>query len=254
MKPILIAMALMSAGVARAADVTVIGEVHDNPAHHRVQAETVAALRPAAIVFEMITRKQAAALTDTAGMSEADLNEALDWSESGWPDFAMYYPIFAAAPEARIYGALVPGPGTAHLRTPSLTEHLETVSGRYGLDRPLPIAQQAAREALQMAAHCDALPPEALPGIVEFQRLRDASLADATQQAMTETGGPVVVITGNGHARRDWGLPALLAVAAPGLTIEVIGQTEDSQPLKGGFDTILSAPSVDRPDPCAAFQ
>ena len=33
----------------------VIGEVHDNPHHHRNQARAVAALKPGAIVFEMLT-------------------------------------------------------------------------------------------------------------------------------------------------------------------------------------------------------
>jgi uncharacterized iron-regulated protein len=32
---------------------------------------------------------------------------------------------------------------------------------------------------------------------------------------MAATGGPVVVITGTGHARRDLGAPAKLALAAP---------------------------------------
>ena len=39
-------------------------------------------------------------------------------------------------------------------------------------------SEQAAREAEQMAAHCDALPEDILPGFVEAQRLRDAALAE----------------------------------------------------------------------------
>lgn len=254
MKALLIVLALLSGSVAQAADIIVIGEVHDNPDHHQVQADTVAARAPKALVFEMITRDQAAALTPADRASEAALGEALDWATSGWPDFTMYYPIFAAAPEARIYGALVPAPGKAALRTPGLTAYLDEVAQKYRLDQPPPPDQQTAREALQMAAHCGALPPEALPGIVAFQRLRDAALADAALEAIAETGGPVAVITGNGHARRDWGMPALLAAAAPELHIEVIGQTEEGRTLEGGFDRVLSAPAVDRPDPCAAFQ
>jgi hypothetical protein len=114
--------------------------------------------------------------------------------------------------------------------------------------------EQAEREALQMAAHCDALPEEMLPGMVAVQRLRDAVLARAVIRALDETDGPVAVITGSGHARRDWGVPAALAEVAPDLDVWVLGQTEDGRPLEGGFDTVKSAPAVERPDPCVAFQ
>jgi uncharacterized iron-regulated protein len=90
--------------------------------------------------------------------------------------------------------------------------------------------------------------------MVAVQRLRDAVLARAVVQAMAETGGPVAVITGNGHARRDWGVPAYLSRVAPEWEVFVLGQTEAGAPLAGGFDAVLSAPAVDRPDPCAAFR
>jgi len=33
-----------------------------------------------------------------------------------------------------------------------------------------------------------------------------------------------------------------------------MGQTEEDQPLEGGFDEVISAPAADRPDPCEAFR
>ena len=90
---------------AGAFDVHVLGEVHDNPTHHAEQARRVTEIVPAALVFEMLTEAQAArALPELRGDPTA-LEEALGWAESGWPDFTMYYPVFAAAPEARILGA-----------------------------------------------------------------------------------------------------------------------------------------------------
>jgi hypothetical protein len=123
----------------------------------------------------------------------------------------------------------------------------------YGLTAPLPEPQQTKREAMQLAAHCDALPAEMLPGMVAIQRLRDAELAHGVAQAMQDTGGPVVLITGNGHARKDWGVPFYLQLVAPDLDLHVIGQTEDNAPLEGGFDEVRTAPAVEREDPCAAF-
>lgn len=237
-----------------AQDVVVLGEVHDNPAHHALQAARVAELEPSAIVFEMLTPAQAGkALPDLRG-DPAALAKALEWSNSGWPDFAMYYPIFAAAPKAAIYGAQVPREEARAVFEGGLAASFGKDAAVYGLDRALPEQEQAAREALQMSAHCDALPPDILPGMVKIQRLRDAALARAVLNALDETGGPVAVITGNGHARRDWGMPAVLAFARGGLEIVVLGQTEDDGPLEGEFDEVISAPAVDRPDPCAAFK
>jgi len=254
LRALALTVALCAAGPVVSQDVAVLGEVHDNPAHHAEQAEQVARLQPAAIVFEMLTEEQAARVTpELRGDAEA-LGEALDWSESGWPDFTMYHPIFTAAPKAAIIGALVPRNAARAVFDTGPAEAFGPEAARYGLDRDLDPAEQTTREAMQMSAHCDALPEEMLPGMVAVQRLRDAVLARAIVRAMDETGGPVAVITGNGHARRDWGVPAVLAEVAPDLDVWVLGQTEDDRPLEGGFDMVKSAPAADRPDPCAAFQ
>jgi uncharacterized iron-regulated protein len=105
-----------------------------------------------------------------------------------------------------------------------------------------------------MAAHCDTLPASMLPGMVEAQRLRDAALARAARRALAETGGPVAVITGNGHARRDRGVPALLARAAPGLSVVSIGQLKAPPSSAAPFDFWLVTEPADRGDPCAAFE
>ncbi|MDM8164712.1 ChaN family lipoprotein [Roseovarius sp.] len=239
---------------ASAQDISVLGEVHDNPAHHAAQAERVAAIAPAALVFEMLTPEQAARVTPDLRDDPEALARALDWDNSGWPDFAMYYPIFAAAPAARVYGAGVGRDEARAAMEGGFDGPMGGEAARFGLDQPLPEHQQEAREALQMEAHCNAIPEEMLPGMVRIQRLRDAMLARTALLAHEESGGPVVVITGNGHARRDWGMPALLALAAPELDLHVVGQTENEMPLVGGFDEVLSAPPAQRDDPCAAFR
>ena len=117
---------------AGAFDVHVLGEVHDNPAHHAEQARRVTEIVPAALVFEMLTEAQAArALPELRGDPTA-LEEALGWAESGWPDFTMYYPVFAAAPEARILGAAVPRADWASRRTASRVRGPVAGHGRTG--------------------------------------------------------------------------------------------------------------------------
>jgi uncharacterized iron-regulated protein len=237
-----------------AADVVILGEVHDSAAAHENQADAVAAIRPAALVFEMLSPDQAARVTPDLRKDEAALGAALEWAESGWPDFAMYYPIFAAAPDATIYGAALPRDAVRR----SVTEGAATVfgaeAGAYGLADALPPDQQAERETGQMEAHCNALPEKLLPGMVEAQRLRDAALARAAKQALDESGRPVVVITGNGHARTDWGLAQALARVAPDVSLISVGQLETPPDNAPPFDFWIVTGPVDRPDPCAGFK
>ncbi len=238
----------------RAAQVVILGEVHDNPAHHAAQAEAVAAVQPAALVFEMLTPEQAARVTPDNRAGAAALARALDWADGGWPDFTMYHPIFTAAPEARVYGAAVPRGAARQAMQEGVAAYFGDEAGAYGLREALPLGQQAAREAMQMAAHCDAMPEAMLPGMVGLQRLRDAQLARAALRALDEVGAPVVVITGNGHARRDWGVPTVLERVRPGLRVFALGQGEAGVAPEGGFDAVRFAAPAERPDPCAAFR
>ncbi|TMM51109.1 hypothetical protein FDT80_14680 [Sulfitobacter sabulilitoris] len=237
---------------ARDADVVVLGEAHDNPAHHATQARWVAALRPAALVFEMLTPDQAVRVTPAVRTDPGALADALEWDASGWPDFAMYYPIFAAAPDAVVLGAGLPRDTMQTVMTDGADALPD--AARFGLNSALPKDQQAAREDLQAEAHCGALPETMLPGMVKVQRARDAALARAALDAIAQTGGPVAVIAGNGHARRDWGVPHLLAQAEDKITVFALGQAEDGRAPEGGFDLVVNADAVERGDPCAAFR
>lgn len=288
------------------ADVLFLGEIHDNPGHHRIQAEIVAALDAAGAVavltFEMIEPAEEAAVNavrgwpgasaargpgargaetadepaaqdaaqDAAAMESA-IADAVGWAQSGWPDWSMYAPIFRAAPAAYVSGGETP---RAALRPFMQGDAVEALAARpdaarFGLDRPLDPAEQAARETGQIAAHCDAIPREAAVAMVAAQRLRDAALAEAVlrgRAAATAAGrdGIVVVITGAGHARRDWGAPRMLARAAPALQVVSVGLIEaeteaaasPSSPQAAPFDAVAFAPPPDppRPDPCAAFR
>lgn len=246
--------ALVAGGVFDGADVVFLGELHDNPAHHLRQADVVAEVEPAALVFEMLTQAQADLVAPDLVADEAALEAALGWNDSGWPDFSIYYPIFAAAPEAAYFGAAVPRDVARQAMEAGMAAAFRGDAEAYGLTEALPEDQQTEREALQLAAHCDAMPEDMLPVMVDIQRLRDAELAYSAVQAFEAHGGPVVVITGNGHARKDWGAPVYLMAAAPDLRIASLGQGEEDVPPEGLFDVVETAPEVDRGDPCAAFR
>jgi uncharacterized iron-regulated protein len=246
---------IASAGFAQSlpqADVYILGETHDNAAHHAKQADWVSDLSPKALVFEMLPAEAAANIAPELRKDEAAL-AALDWWGNASPDGVLYAPILLAAPEAKVYGAHINRETTRAAMGVGIAAHFGTEAEAYGLAKPLPEAEQTAREAMQLAAHCDALPAEMLPVMVDVQRLRDAGLARATAQALAETGGPVAVITGNGHARKDWGMPVYLIKAHSDVVVYSIGQGEDETAPEGEFDHITYSPAAEREDPCAAF-
>jgi len=236
------------------ADVVILGEIHDNPDHHLRQGEIIARLAPAAVVYEMLTPEQAARVTPALARNTDRLADVLDWETSGWPDFDLYAPVFAAAPHAAVFGALIEREKARQAMRSGLRAAFGPQADDYGLTRPLDQDDQKTREELQSRAHCDALPDEMLAPMVDIQRLRDAELARAVVTALDATGGPVVLITGNGHARQDWGVPVYLDLVRPDLTVFALGQDEGGGEDAARFDLVLSAPPAERDDPCDAFK
>lgn len=236
----------------QSSDVVILGEIHDNPRHHEIQTEAIEAIAPSAVVWEMVTEEGAQRLAQKAATNPEELDRILRWAEAGWPPLSMYYPIFQAA-DVPVYGAMVPRSAARAAMERGAATTFGADAARYGLTVPLAAEEQAIREADQLAAHCDAIPKESLPQMVAIQRLRDAVLARAILRAVDETGRPVAVITGNGHARKDRGIPTFLSRLRPGLKVFVLGQSEDGL-VEGEFDAVIDSPAVEREDPCKAFE
>ena len=91
------------------AEFVLLGEKHDNPDHHRLQAELlrglIAAGRRPAVGFEMFSLDDAGAIAKHLARAPSDaagLGPAVNWQKSGWPDWAMYQPIAEAALAAKL--------------------------------------------------------------------------------------------------------------------------------------------------------
>ncbi len=246
-------MAQAMAALAPPPDIVLLGEVHDNAAHHRGQAELLAALSPAAVVFEMLGPEQAARLTPEARGDVGALGALLDWEASGWPDFALYRPVFEALGRAAVFGAALPAERVRAAFDAGAAATFGPGAAAFGLAEALPAPERAARIELQFAAHCEALPRDMMPGMIEAQRLRDAAFAATALQALDVTGGPVAVIAGSGHARTDWGMPAMLRRARPDARVLSIGFAEAGSPTPP-FDVTIVTEPAERGDPCAAFR
>lgn len=239
------------------ADIVVLGEVHDNAQHHLTQAGFIRAVQPSAVVFEMLSPTQAQLANNTGDRGEG-LRDSLKWQDSGWPEWSLYQPVFEAAGTARIYGMALPRERVRRAVSESAAAVFTGDARDYGLHIPLPDSQQASREELQQTAHCNMLPASLLAGMVEAQRLRDAAFARTALAALSETRGPVVVITGTGHARKDWGIPAAVQRASADTAVFSVGLLEESvknqrAPVPSLYDITLYAQAAEREDPCKRF-
>lgn len=251
--------------------VVVLGEIHDNPVHHDRQAWLIERIEPEGVAFEMVPEgsEKGIAVFRADGGEASEIGPAIGWERLGWPEWSLYRPVFEAAGEARITGG---GVARAELRR-AIAEGAASVEGpgavEAGLDQSLPAAEQAALEAEMVAAHCDMLPASAAPGMVEAQRLRDLRFARAALRARDGGGGDAaraVLITGNGHARRDRGVPVYLSRLAPGIEVISLGQVEVVPGLTAASDYAaegrglvydyvwFSADVANRGDPCDAFR
>jgi len=253
-----------AAARAAGADFVLLGEKHDNPDHHRLQAwlirELARAGRRPAVVFEMIPRDRAGALAAALDADPRDpdaLAAALDWSQSGWPPFELYRPVFDVALSEQL--PIVPGDlaraELARLRHGGVAGIAPAERERLALEPP-PSAE--ARRALAdevREAHCGMAPDAMVDAMIEVQRARDASLADALLASAGRDGA--VLVAGAGHARRDRGAPLYLARRAPGksvLSLAFLEVPADPAELDASFDLVWFTPRVDDHDPCERFR
>lgn len=235
------------------ADVVILGEIHDNPAHHAEQARLVGLVRPGAVVWEMLTPVQ---LSEAAGGDRADVL-ALSWKAAGWPDFAMYHPIFLASGNAVHLGGAVPRGDLRSVMDKGALAAWGVSTPWFDAARalgPLEAEDLSRRKAEQAEAHCNTLPADLLSGMVEAQRFRDATMASVALQALADGYRPVVIITGSGHARTDIGIPAMIRVSRPDVTVWSLGQVEADPGPDAPYDAVNVTAPAPREDPCAAFR
>ncbi|BDG10698.1 ChaN family lipoprotein [Anaeromyxobacter paludicola] len=256
---------------ARGAGVLLLGETHDNPDHHLLQARLVRAAasggRRPALAFEMLDRGVQPALDAALAKQPSDpqaVGDAVRWDKSGWPPFALYRPIFAAALDERlpilaanlarkeVQGVVMEGATALPLELRAAVE--------------APMAPEALREMREEMAesHCGKLPEELLEPMVVGQRARDAQLAATLAAAAGK--GPVILIAGSGHARTDRGVPWYLPAAAREKVLAVAmtevtrdGCTPEAYAADYGaravpFDYVVFTPGAERDDPCKGIR
>jgi len=249
---------------AKLADWVLLGEKHDNPDHHQLQANLVQALAREglhpAMSFEMLSEDDRPKLElwqKTYPESVSAFADILDWKHSGWPDFEIYRPLFLAAISRQL--PIEP----ANLSRAQLEALHGGLAGipdarrrELGLDAPLPAAARASLADEIRQGHCGMANEAMVASMVDVQRARDASFADA----LIRNGVPGVLIAGAGHVRRDRGVPLYLARREPDRHAVVIAFMEvgreppDRTELAAAFDFVWWTPRLDDLDPCTRFK
>jgi uncharacterized iron-regulated protein len=249
--------------VARTARLLLLGERHGNPEHHRLQGRLLEAAggdgRPVALVAEQLDFAAQPAIDacrrDCADFG-AELGARVDWERSGWPPYARYVPVYAAA--ARVGAGVYAGnPGAARVRALARGAAAEPAEGWLArADRPLPARGRARLVADLVAGHCGQLAPAHAEPLVRAQRVRDAALA-ATLERVRPPDGVAVLVAGNGHVRRDYGVPRLLAEPAVVVAFMEVEPRATSPAAYGpgdAYDYLWFTARVDEPDPCQRFR
>src|SRR5881397_2728484 len=200
-----------------------LGERHDNPDHHVLQAKLVRAMvvagRRPAVGFEMLATDDAPAIVRYLARSPKDaagLGDAVNWTRSGWPEWRFYQPIAQIALDSglTIVATNLSRAATDAVRRNGLPGLGPALTQQLRLDEvPSPETREAMARELR-DAHCDQTPENVLDRMVDVQWARDARMAASLARAGGRDGA--VLIAGVGHARNDRGVPAHLARHAPG--------------------------------------
>ena len=250
---------------ARSAEVVYLGEVHDNAHHHAHQRRVLEAMlgagaRPV-VAFEMLAADRQAAVDralEAAG-GAADLDAALGWSKTGWPDFGMYWPLFDLARRSTL--RVVAADLDVAVARRIAREGLSGLPDGARLRSLLPPdpAREAAIARTIRTGHCDLLPERHIPTMVESWHARNVSMARRLAEALAQTP-QVVVIAGRGH-QAPGGLPAQLEALRPGtrqLVVEMleVGPDDDPRDVLGEAtgDIVWLTPPAERPDQCEALR
>jgi uncharacterized iron-regulated protein len=244
-----------------AADIVLLGEVHDNPVDHALRGALITAFadRHPALVFEQFNRTAGPIAPPASGEPMETWLDRNGFDRNGWK-WPLHQPVVDAA---IAHGRAIWGSGLSRDTLRAIVRQggagapaeLRTMMERAPLDSPA----RAVMDQELIEGHCGQLPAEMVPGMRTMQEFRDLSMANALVQASAQ--GPAWLIAGNGHVRRDVAVPRVLRAAAPGKRVLVVGLLErepngdaPSADERKLYDVVIVTPRTQREDPCAGFR
>ena len=272
------------AAQAAGADYVLIGETHDAPHHHLMQANLLkslaeAGLRPA-VGFEMLYFRNQHLLEDfnQRKIKLGELEAASGWSKSWSYPFEIYAPIFQVAEnfDLPVHGLniskatldLVKADGfdqahknNAQEQIPDLPKEViwpkpEQVAHLNKIREGLASRQQQQKPDDKAAEPASPNPPETEKPkagdprrFLLVQSLWDTSMAESAVKAHEKTGRPVVIIAGSGHVESGYGIAHRINTLTPGkkilLVLPLASPFRNEDPRKNSADVFFaSRPSL----------
>jgi uncharacterized iron-regulated protein len=245
-----------------------LGEVHDNGEHHRLRRALLTSLvrdgRRPAIAMEQFDREHQPALQraqNEAAPTPESLKTAGRFNAQGW-NWSHYEPIVRLALDHRlpILAANLSRADAFRISTEGAAAVLGAAAvSELQLEQPLPDAARRKLEQVIDDGHCGEAPRNILSGMVAAQRARDAIMAHTLQEH-----APAVLMAGNGHVRRDFGVPHYLAHYPQGDEVLVVGfiEADVTKPSPTDYVTVgapeydytVFTPRTPRPDPCKTLR
>lgn len=245
-----------------------VGEIHDNVSTHRNEAEVIDFLatrnRVTDVAFEMIDDNQEKFIRDMQINSVGQLIGLLNHVDSGW-DYETYYrPVFESVIRAgfRISPANIDRGRLMDI----VMGHSSGIPD--GTSRLLSVTHFTPELEMEMQndiieSHCNMLDPEQALPMVQAQRIRDATMAASLLNSSADLK---VLIAGDGHVRRDSGVPRYILAQermATVVSVAMIEVDEDRDEIisyavdwgNNGlpFDYVWFTARADREDPCIEF-
>ena len=237
-----------------------LGEVHDNAAQpaqrlQRLQQALAQGARPALLMEQFDRERQpqidqllaGAALPRSPAQVQAigDRLEALaGGAQAGW-DWALYRPLIHLALQQGLPLVAV------NVSRSDARAVIQQGLAAGGFEASVPADILAAQAAAVEASHCGQVDAATARRMAPAQVARDQFMA--RQLAAHATRG-AVLLAGNGHVRKDLGVPRWLPPALQARS-RVIGFLEgDAAQDTGAFDEVVPSPPQPRDDPCAAMR
>ena len=237
------------------ADIILLGEIHDNFFQHRVRADLISKIQSKdfAIVSEHLVF--GSEITYSGSLLEDLETVGFNKKAWSWPTHEVLYkkfeelslPVFGGNLSEKDINNIYAGRGF------SQSDTLIPIVKRSVLD------SQSKDKLLNdlVLGHCGVVEEGLLSFMYKVQRHRDASIAYIASKV-----APAIVIAGNGHVRRDYGVPQILKKMNPNsdiisiafLEIDKLSKMTDSLIKKlfkdADTDYIWLTESVSRVDPC----
>ena len=237
-----------------------LGEVHDNAAQpaqrlQRLQQALATGARPALLMEQFDRERQPQIDQLLAGAahprSPAQVQALIDQLEAlaggaqaGW-DWALYRPLIQLALQRGL--PLV----AANVSRGDVRAVIEQGLAARGFAAAVPADILAAQAAAIESSHCGQVDAASARRMAQAQVARDQFMA---RQLVAHAAGGAVLLAGNGHVRKDLGVPRWLPPELQARS-RVIGFLEGDAALDAGaFDEVVPSPPQPRDNPCATMR